>query len=110
MEDKEAEEIERVRARKEGGAGWNSMEQKHFVKTFPDEAEAEEIRQGFNPDRPEKKITDEIHTLETPPDEMEAVDEVPGRDQLGAQQPWEERRYPDGAFDEEREAWGGDRR
>lgn len=31
VEDREAEEIERVRARKEGGPGWNEHEQKHFV-------------------------------------------------------------------------------
>ena len=31
VEDHEAEDIERVRARKEGGPGWNNAEQKHFV-------------------------------------------------------------------------------
>lgn len=31
VEDHEAEEVERVRARKEGGPGWNEVEQKHFV-------------------------------------------------------------------------------
>ena len=31
VEDHEAENIERVRARKEGGPGWNEVEQKHFV-------------------------------------------------------------------------------
>lgn len=31
VEDKTAEEIERVRARKEGGAGWNEVEPKRFV-------------------------------------------------------------------------------
>ena len=31
VEDHQAEEIERVRARKEGGPGWNEIEQKHFV-------------------------------------------------------------------------------
>lgn len=31
VEDTEAEEIERVRARKEGGAAWNEDEPKHFV-------------------------------------------------------------------------------
>lgn len=31
VEDVEAEETERVRARKEGGAEWNTQEQKHFV-------------------------------------------------------------------------------
>ena len=31
VEDHEAKEVERVRARKEGGPGWNEIEQKHFV-------------------------------------------------------------------------------
>lgn len=31
VEDHEAENIERVRARKEGGPGWNEVEQKHCV-------------------------------------------------------------------------------
>jgi hypothetical protein len=31
VEDHEAEEVDRVRARKEGGPGWNEIEQKHFV-------------------------------------------------------------------------------
>jgi len=31
VEDHKAEEIERVRARKEGGAAWNEAEQKHYV-------------------------------------------------------------------------------
>lgn len=31
VEDREAEETERVRARKEGGSAWNQDETKHFV-------------------------------------------------------------------------------
>ena len=31
VEDHDAEEVERVRARKEGGAAWNEDETKHFV-------------------------------------------------------------------------------
>lgn len=101
VEDHEAESVERVRARKEGGPGWNSVEQKHFVKTFPDEPEAkEEMRQGFNPDRPEKKLTDGAHTLDGPfkvTEEDEEEGEVEGtideerRDELGMDQPWHER-------------------
>ena len=111
VEDKEAEQIERVRARKEGGPGWNSMEQKHFVKTYPDETEAEEIRQGFNPDAPDLKVMGErTNDLEEPGDGMKGASEVEGRDQTGSEQPWEERRYGSvggagGAFDEEREVW-----
>lgn len=49
VEDTEAEEIERVRARKEGGPGWNEAETKRFVRTYPDEHYGEETRQGFDP-------------------------------------------------------------
>ena len=31
VEDRQAEEVERVRARKEGGPGWNEVPAKHFV-------------------------------------------------------------------------------
>lgn len=31
VEDTGAEDVERIRARKEGGSGWNETEQKHFV-------------------------------------------------------------------------------
>lgn len=98
VEDHEAEAIERVRARKEGGPGWNSVEQKHFVKTYPDEPEQEEVRQGFNPDKPEERNTDATHTLDEPfaladsdNDDMTAVGDKPGFDETGHRQPWEER-------------------
>ncbi|KAL1585449.1 hypothetical protein WHR41_05694 [Cladosporium halotolerans] len=103
VEDHEAEAIERVRARKEGGPGWNSVEQRHFVKTYPDEPEQEEVRQGFNPDRPEKAITDENHTLDEPfalndseNDDLEAVVDEPGTDETAHEQPWENRIVGDG--------------
>lgn len=103
VEDHEAEAIERVRARKEGGPGWNSVEQKHFVKTFPDEPEQEEVRQGFNPDKPEERITDANHTLDEPfaledsdNDDLEAVGDKPGYDEIGHEQPWENRVVGDG--------------
>jgi len=107
VEDHEAEKIERMRARKEGGPGWNSVEAKHFVKTFPDaDAEAQEVvRQGFNPDRPEKKVLDEAHGLAEPRhsrDQEEAVVDEEGFDEVGQRQPWDERVYGD----EEREVWG----
>ncbi|KAI7550420.1 DUF300-domain-containing protein [Hortaea werneckii] len=45
VEDKQAEEIARVRARKEGGPAWNEGEQRVFVKTFgDDEGDAEDSR------------------------------------------------------------------
>lgn len=49
VEDTDAEEVERVRARKEGGAAWNRDEQKHFVRTYGDEDLGEDIREGFDP-------------------------------------------------------------
>ena len=49
VEDTEAEDVERVRARKEGGAAWNEDETKHFIRTYDDEDEGEIIRSGFQP-------------------------------------------------------------
>lgn len=49
VEDKQAEEIERVRARKEGGPGWNQVEPRRYVRQYPPEAAGEEIREGFEP-------------------------------------------------------------
>jgi hypothetical protein len=49
VEDTDAEEAERVRARKEGGPAWNREEQKHFIRTYGDEDLGEEIREGFEP-------------------------------------------------------------
>ena len=107
VEDREAEEIERVRARKEGGPGWNSVEQKHFVKTFPGEDEQEEVRRGFNPDRPEEAVTDESHTLVTPRDGFEGVDKEAKTDETGAKQPWQDRGFGDvkAAGEEGRNPW-----
>ena len=48
-EDHAAEETERVRARKEGGARWNEDEQKHFVRNYEDREHGLDIRQGFEP-------------------------------------------------------------
>lgn len=52
MEDTVAEETERVRARKEGGPGWNELESKRFVRQYPPEAAGEEVREGFEPPSP----------------------------------------------------------
>ena len=49
VEDTDAEEAERVRARKEGGPAWNREDQKHFVRTYEDEDLGEDIREGFEP-------------------------------------------------------------
>lgn len=52
VEDTVAEETERVRARKEGGPGWNELEPKRFVRQYPPEVAGEEIREGFEPSSP----------------------------------------------------------
>lgn len=48
VEDTEAEEVEAVRARKEGSAGWNAVQPRRFIRTYG-EHEGEEIREGFEP-------------------------------------------------------------
>ncbi|KAN0104419.1 DUF300 domain containing protein [Hyaloscypha variabilis] len=48
VEDETAEDAERVRARKEGGAGWNSAEPKRFVRTYGQDT-GEDIREGYEP-------------------------------------------------------------
>ncbi|KAF1345230.1 organic solute transporter Ostalpha-domain-containing protein [Delphinella strobiligena] len=121
VEDHEAEEVERVRARKEGGPGWNEVEQKHFVKTYPDAGEGEEVRQGFNPDVTETAEYEQMHNTDMPftvgEDDEEA--EAKPRDELNHEQPWEDREYGNGddddntspkpqyaSFNEERNVWG----
>ncbi|KAL1305382.1 hypothetical protein AAFC00_002275 [Neodothiora populina] len=131
VEDHEAEEIERVRARKEGGPGWNGVEQKHFVVTNPDEGEVEEVRHGYNPDEPEGAATDQMHNTDMAfaigedEDEGENDDNDAKKplDELEQEQPWEHRDYGDssssssqerqrtpeyGSFNEERHVWGED--
>jgi len=121
VEDHQAEQIERVRARKEGGPGWNETEQKHFVQVYTGDNEnalQEEVRQGFNPDQPEAADETDMHDVDTPfrvgeDEEEEATDE------LGQKTPWERREYGDeddddddeerrdyGNFSDERDAWG----
>jgi len=53
VEDTQAEEIERVRARKEGSPGWNRHDPRHFVRAYSgegDEDQQEEyVREGYEP-------------------------------------------------------------
>jgi hypothetical protein len=69
IEDEEAEEVERVRARKEGGDRWNrSKSPKHFVRTYSIDGadEGDDMRvEGFDPSKvpaahppPERAISD----------------------------------------------------
>ena len=133
VEDHEASRIERVRARKEGGAGWNSTgPPKHFVNMYNEISNdgktvaSESVSHGFNPDRRDAGFAEEsAHTLDAPLDiDKEAVEEdgARGADQLEHDQPWEEARYNVGQsvgnkydeldneqFNDERDAWGAGR-
>lgn len=78
VEDTEAEEAERVRARKEGGDTWNRTEQKHFVRTYSIDEDAQagqEVREGFDPSQIPAK---------TPPPEH-AVSDHEGSDSDGGE-------------------------
>jgi hypothetical protein len=69
VEDTEAEEIERVRARKEGSDAWNREPQRHFIRTYDvdeEHPERQDIREGFDPAKlpsrpppPERAISDD---------------------------------------------------
>lgn len=60
IEDTEAEETERVRARKEGGSGWNFDEPRHYIRTYEDEHEGQEIRSGFEPGKASSPVNEEF--------------------------------------------------
>ena len=94
VEDTEAEEAEKVRARKEGGDFWNQDEQKHFVRTYdPDgEAAGEQIREGFD--------VRELPAAE-PPEFAVAEDEDESDEESGASN----KKPQYGSLNEEREAW-----
>ncbi|KAK6537615.1 hypothetical protein TWF694_011928 [Orbilia ellipsospora] len=61
VEDRDAEEIERVRARKEGGPAWNSEDPKIFVKKYPPEEAGEIERTGFETDGASTPIDNREH-------------------------------------------------
>jgi len=132
VEDREAENMERVRARKEGGPGWNEASPKHFIHAYPEEGQAEEVREGFDPDRPQPHNPEAAHNLDSPfavgdGDEDDEDDEGSKDKQpiVSAEaERWEHRDYDDeqgkdstrdrspqyGSFHEERNAWGTDDR
>ncbi|ORY10042.1 organic solute transporter Ostalpha-domain-containing protein [Clohesyomyces aquaticus] len=119
VEDHEAEEIEQVRARKEGGPGWNEVAAKHFVHTYPQDGQQEEVREGFNPDHPEPHNPESAHNLDSA---FKVGDEETEEDKLDRKplvseeaEQWEQRDYdhePErpkpqyGSFPEERDVWG----
>ena len=53
VEDHEAEQMERVRARKEGGEEWNEQEQRHFVRTYSigSAHSGDSVREGYDPSK-----------------------------------------------------------
>lgn len=68
VEDEEAEQMERVRARKEGGDKWNYSEQKHFIRTYSigSQHSGDSVREGYDPSQipaepppPERAISDD---------------------------------------------------
>lgn len=69
VEDTEAEEADRVRARKEGGDVWNRQEQKHFVRTYSTGSvhEGDTIREGFDPSQ--------VEAADPPPEHAVSEDE-----------------------------------
>lgn len=132
VEDRDAEEIDRVRARKEGGPAWNEVENKHFVHTYGQEGQAEEVREGFEPDVPEAHNPERVHNLDYPFKVGEDEDEGDKKDfkppvneeaerwehrdysnnedaENAAHNPREDRPSPNyGSFREERDVWNQD--
>ncbi|KAF2193290.1 DUF300-domain-containing protein [Zopfia rhizophila CBS 207.26] len=120
VEDHEAEEIDRVRARKEGGPGWNEVPPKHFVRAYPENGQEEEVREGFDPDQPQPHNPEQAHNLDSPFAVGDNEEDNQDRDPLVSEeaQHWERRDYTDdhdrtglqyGSFREERNVWGDDR-
>ncbi|KAA8573943.1 hypothetical protein EYC84_005486 [Monilinia fructicola] len=90
VEDTAAEETERVRARKEGSAGWNETQPRRYVRTYGD-GTGEDIREGFEP-------TDDVEAVDPKPglDEEFAIDgdkdHISSRDDSEESRHWNEAR------------------
>ncbi|KZF23453.1 DUF300-domain-containing protein [Xylona heveae TC161] len=117
VEDSDAEETERVRARKEGGPAWNELEPKLFVRTYPDSDQGEEIRAGFDPsevpplqNQGESAFAiqdeDEDDDSSAQDDEGEDSDEARQWKQTRPQTDMQTRNTHYGSFYDERNAWG----
>ncbi|KAF3904883.1 hypothetical protein ABW20_dc0107059 [Dactylellina cionopaga] len=65
VEDKDAEEVERVRARKEGGPAWNEEDPKVFVTVYPPEHTGETERTGFETDDLPTPVDNREHHTDT---------------------------------------------
>lgn len=87
VEDTEAEEAERVRARKEGDAAWNESQQRHFVRTYSigeDAPEGQQIREGFDPSKIPAKHPPPEHAVSEEEDNAGSDDDdSPGQSSRG---------------------------
>ena len=78
-----------------------------MTRMLQSHVKAEEVRQGFEPNRAETDLQEGQHTLDAESADVGVTAEE-GRDQLGGKQPWEERELETGEpspFEEERNAW-----
>jgi hypothetical protein len=90
VEDTDAEEVERVRARKEGGPAWNREELKHFVRTYEDEDVGEDIREGFEPAAVKASDDPPEFAVGEDPDESAEAERSTAHAQLGEEHnPWD---------------------
>ncbi|KIX05698.1 uncharacterized protein Z518_03670 [Rhinocladiella mackenziei CBS 650.93] len=102
VEDTEAEEAERVRARKEGGNAWNQNLPRHFARTYSIDEEAPEgqdIREGWDPSKIPAKHPLAEHAVNDEEDDNSPEDGGQGSSQNGG-----EGRY--GSLIEEDNVWG----
>ncbi|KIW08947.1 uncharacterized protein PV09_00861 [Verruconis gallopava] len=116
VEDHEAEQIERVRARKEGSPAWNEAEPKHFVRTYPDDSQEEEVQEGFEPDKHAYKQPhgdEHVHNLDRPFSVNQNPDATGGESFEGSRRSNDENQWTHRAFQhdfsDERNAWSGER-
>jgi hypothetical protein len=90
VEDTDAEEMERVRARKEGGPAWNRDEQKHFVRTYEDEDVGEDIREGFEPDAVKASDEPPVFAVGDDPDDSAEAERSAAEAAVGEERnPWD---------------------
>ena len=112
VEDKQAEEVERVRARKEGGPAWNSVEPKRYVRQYPPDKAGEEIREGFEPEV-DPPVDNRAHkTDESKPDEAReagafvVAEDEDDKDSDTEEQPQNTSRHRYGSMAAEHNPWG----
>jgi hypothetical protein len=90
VEDTDAEEAERVRARKEGGPVWNREEQKHFVRTYGGDDLGEDIREGFEPSVVKPADSPPLFAVGEDPDESAEAERSAKQPDFGEERnPWD---------------------